>query len=160
MSTLTMNGDIIKINEHKAFNYVSLGKAAKLTGKSKPTISAACRPKLDKTGKEIAPARINATQENGQYQIEVGELFRVYPAVTEEKYDPVEKPPHYTLGNGMQCIEYIKQVLSAEEFKGYCNGNVIKYLHRHSYKNNPVEDIRKAKWYLERMLETMQEIHK
>ena len=28
MSTLTMNGDIIKIDEHKAFNYVSLGKAA------------------------------------------------------------------------------------------------------------------------------------
>ena len=75
-------------------------------------------------------------------------------------HDPVNIPAHYKLGNGVECIDYIKQVLTPEEFKGYCHGNLIKYQHRHGYKGNPVEDIEKAEWYLRKMLETMKEIHK
>ncbi len=44
--------------------------------------------------------------------------------------------------------------------KGYCHGNLIKYQHRHGYKNKPVEDMEKAEWYLRKMLEVMKEIHK
>jgi hypothetical protein len=76
------------------------------------------------------------------------------------KYDPVNSPAHYKLSGGIECIDYIKQVLTPEEFKGYCHGNLIKYQHRHGYKGNPVEDIEKAEWYLRKMLETMKEIHK
>tara|TARA_R100001594_G_scaffold121566_1_gene157464 strand:- start:4128 stop:4412 length:285 start_codon:yes stop_codon:yes gene_type:complete len=74
-------------------------------------------------------------------------------------YDPVNKPVHYNL-TGIECIDYIKQVLGIDGFIAYCHGNVIKYQHRHRYKTKPLEDMRKAQWYLERMLETMEEKHK
>jgi len=77
-----------------------------------------------------------------------------------KQFDPVNSPPHYTIGNGVECIEYIKQVLTPEEFKGYCHGNLIKYQHRHEYKGKPVEDMEKAQYYLNKLVETLKEIHK
>ena len=73
--------------------------------------------------------------------------------------DPVEKPFHYNTGE-VECIDYIKQVLGQDGFIAYCHGNMIKYQHRYKYKSNPVEDMHKAKWYLEKMLETMKEKYK
>ena len=63
--------------------------------------------------------------------------------------DRVNSPPHYNNG-GMECIDYIQQQL-CEHFSSYCQGNVIKYLHRWRYKNG-VEDLRKAEWYLKAMI--------
>jgi len=48
-------------------------------------------------------------------------------------------------------IEYIKQQLG-DCFTEYCEGNVIKYLHRWRYKNG-TEDLKKAQWYLNEMIE-------
>lgn len=73
-------------------------------------------------------------------------------------YDPVEKPEHYNQG-GIECIDYIRQVLGLEGFIGYCHGNMIKYQHRYRYKSNPKEDLEKANWYLARMREAMKEKH-
>ena len=39
-------------------------------------------------------------------------------------------------------------------------GNAIKYLSRHKYKGNPLEDLNKAKWYIERLIHNLQENHK
>ena len=75
-------------------------------------------------------------------------------------YSPVNIPVHYTIGDGIECIDYIKQTLGLEGFKAFCHGNVIKYQHRHTYKGNPVEDMEKAQWYLEKMIDTMKEIKK
>jgi hypothetical protein len=75
-------------------------------------------------------------------------------------YDPVNKPAHYNLGDGVECIDYIKQVLGKEGFIDYCHGNMIKYQHRYKYKRNAVEDMEKAQWYLNRMVETLKELHK
>jgi|TARA_R110000787_G_C13262466_1_gene430653 hypothetical protein len=77
-----------------------------------------------------------------------------------DNFDPVGKPAHYNLGGGVECIDYIKQVLGLDGFISYCHGNMIKYQHRHRYKSNPVEDMEKAQWYLNKMLETMKEKHK
>jgi hypothetical protein len=74
-------------------------------------------------------------------------------------YDPVNRPVHYNV-SGIECIDYIKQVLGVDGFIAYCQGNMIKYQHRHRYKNNPVEDMEKAQWYLNRMLEAMKEKRK
>ena len=35
-----------------------------------------------------------------------------------------------------------------------------RHQHRHGYKGNPIEDMEKAEWYLEKMLETMREMRK
>lgn len=67
--------------------------------------------------------------------------------------DMVNNPAHY--GNGkIECIEYIEDFLTTEEFIGYLRGNIAKYLHRYRYKNG-IEDLRKAEWYLNRLSQTM-----
>jgi len=64
------------------------------------------------------------------------------------KYDPVAKPAHYNHSGGIECIDYIRQVLGREGFIAYCRGNLIKYNHRAYYKGNPFEDLAKAEQYL------------
>ena len=69
--------------------------------------------------------------------------------------DMVEKPPHYNQG-GIECIEAIAVALGRDGFKGYLRGNVLKYLWRFEYKNG-VEDLKKARWYLDRLLAVVSE---
>lgn len=58
----------------------------------------------------------------------------------------VEHPKHYNTGK----IEVIDAI---EEWNmGFCDGNVIKYVARHKHKGKPIEDLKKAKWYLERLI--------
>ena len=53
---------------------------------------------------------------------------------------------HYKQG-GIECIDAIKASMSAEQFKGFCKGNVIKYLWRYEHKGGK-EDLKKAWDYL------------
>jgi hypothetical protein len=64
-------------------------------------------------------------------------------------FNPVDRPQHYGQGS-IECIEYIEDFLTHEEYVGYLRGNVAKYLHRWKYKNG-LEDLRKATWYLDRL---------
>lgn len=66
--------------------------------------------------------------------------------------DMVNHPPHYNK-YGVECIEAIKSA-TGEGFEYYLQGNVIKYLWRYRYKNG-VEDLKKANWYLELMMEVV-----
>lgn len=70
----------------------------------------------------------------------------------EEEGDPVNHPYHYTSGD-IECIDAIRASMSHEAFCGYLKGNVIKYLWRYQLKVNPVEDLKKADWYLEKLEE-------
>ena len=65
--------------------------------------------------------------------------------------DNVNHPAHYTAGN-IECIEAIKESMTHRAFMGYCKGNVIKYLWRYENKNNPLEDLKKARWYIDTMI--------
>ena len=69
-----------------------------------------------------------------------------YPVKTSKTVDPVNNPAHYGTGR-IECIEYIKDFLTTEEYIGYLRGNVAKYLHRWRYKNG-LEDLKKAEVYL------------
>ena len=62
--------------------------------------------------------------------------------------DRVNHPPHYTAG-GIETIDFIE----AKDLN-YRLGNVIKYVSRAEKKENPLEDLKKAKWYLEREIAT------
>ena len=66
--------------------------------------------------------------------------------------DAVNNPSHYKTGD-IEGIDAIKASMSSEQFIGYLKGNVEKYVWRMSYKGRPVEDLRKARWYLDRMVE-------
>jgi len=71
------------------------------------------------------------------------------------KPEAVNNPAHYGTGK-IECIEYIKDFLTPEEFIGYLRGNIAKYLHRWRYKNG-LEDLKKAEWYLKYLIKFMQE---
>lgn len=65
--------------------------------------------------------------------------------------DNVAHPSHYTQGE-IECIDAMRAALSHEEFVGYLRANVIKYIWRFDRKGTPVEDLRKAAWYLDRLI--------
>lgn len=65
--------------------------------------------------------------------------------------DMVNNPMHYGAGK-IECIEYIEDMLTQEEYIGYLRGNIAKYLHRWRYKNG-LEDLKKAEWYGRRLIE-------
>lgn len=70
--------------------------------------------------------------------------------------DPVTKPAHYNSGN-IETIDYIVDVLGEYDAIHYCHGNVLKYLGSRLWnKGNPVQDARKAAWYLEKMITLME----
>lgn len=79
--------------------------------------------------------------------------FKPYVGVQEgfTLGDNVNNPSHYGQGK-IEAIEYISDFLTKEEYQGYLRGNIAKYLHRFPYKNG-IEDLRKAKWYLERLIQ-------
>lgn len=60
-------------------------------------------------------------------------------------------PSHYIFG-GIETIEYLKAKLTAEEYRGFLKGNVLKYVSRESEKNG-LEDLKKDKWYLDKLIE-------
>lgn len=60
-----------------------------------------------------------------------------------DKPDMVEHPPHYTSHpSGIECIQVTRHM-------GFSIGNAIKYLWRADEKGNAIEDLQKAKWYIE-----------
>lgn len=69
--------------------------------------------------------------------------------------DPVNHPDHYTQGQ-FEVIDVIEDNLGFEGFEGYCAGNVMKYVMRYRHKNG-LEDLKKARWYLNRLIEKLEE---
>ena len=69
--------------------------------------------------------------------------------------DPVNKPAHYRQG-GIECIDAIKASMTDEAFIGYCKGNTQKYLWRLGLKDSALQDAKKAQWYLNKLIETME----
>lgn len=63
--------------------------------------------------------------------------------------DEVNHPDHYTVGN-LETIEIIEDTV--EDPVSYAHGNALKYLCRFPHKGDPRKDLRKARWYIERIL--------
>ena len=75
-----------------------------------------------------------------------------------DKGDTVNHPMHYNNGD-IECIDAIEAMLTSEEFIGYLRGNSLKYRWRFRYKKQPVEDMLKARWYEERLLDFYKKIN-
>lgn len=61
--------------------------------------------------------------------------------------DDVNHPKHYTSHpSGVECIQVV-------EHMGFNLGNAIKYIWRADLKNDAIEDLRKAAWYVQREIE-------
>jgi len=64
--------------------------------------------------------------------------------------DPVHHPAHYTQHpSGIECI-------TVTEHMTFCLGNAVKYVWRAGLKSNdPVQDLEKARWYIDREIERL-----
>lgn len=69
--------------------------------------------------------------------------------MTSPSNDVVNNPLHYTQG-AIEVIDFIE-----DQDLDYREGNVIKYVCRYKYKNG-LEDLKKAQWYLNRLIETLE----
>lgn len=69
--------------------------------------------------------------------------------------DNVNHPKHYT-STKIETIDIIQDKLTAEAFEGFCIGNAMKYLTRYKLKNG-LEDLQKARWYLDKIISVKEE---
>jgi len=68
----------------------------------------------------------------------------------EQNQDMVNSPAHYNKA-GIETIDALEAMLT-NGFDYYLQGNIVKYLWRYRYKNG-VEDLKKAQWYLNKLIE-------
>ena len=70
--------------------------------------------------------------------------------------DNVNSPKHYTNG-AIEVIDYVEQVTSSYPAEtAFSIGNVIKYVSRSPHKGQELEDLKKARWYLDRAIKKME----
>lgn len=67
-----------------------------------------------------------------------------------------ERVSHYCK-DGIECIDAIKAALGPVQFQGYVRGNAMKYLWRYPFKGSPVSDLKKARVYLDWLIESVEE---
>jgi hypothetical protein len=73
--------------------------------------------------------------------------FKKEKKLSSSAHDPVNHPKHYTEHpSGIECIQIT-------EHMGFNLGNALKYIWRADLKNNAVEDLQKAVWYINREIE-------
>lgn len=74
----------------------------------------------------------------------------------EAKADSVSSPSHYRAGS-VECIDAIDAALAGvkDPLSGFYVAQVIKYLWRHEKKGKPLEDLKKAQWYLNRLVKKL-----
>ena len=75
---------------------------------------------------------------------------RLFKPTTEDtmtddnKPDLVNHPPHYTQHpSGIECIQITEHL-------NFCLGNAVKYIWRRGEKDDEIQDLRKAAWYINR----------
>lgn len=72
-----------------------------------------------------------------------------------EKFDPVDVPQHYASGS-LECKDWIRAMLTVEEYRGWLKGNALKYIWRYEDKGKPIQDISKARKYLEFLIDDLE----
>ena len=70
--------------------------------------------------------------------------------------DIVNHPQHYISENGLETIDVIEAFTSdLKGMEAVCTANILKYICRWNHKNG-LQDLKKARWYLERLIGTIE----
>ena len=93
--------------------------------------------RTEKMAKSIAVARQRMAEQAPQYNIDD---------------DKVQSPSHYA-DSDIECIDAMRASMTKEAFSGYCKGNVIKYIWRFEKKGEGTRDLKKAKVYLQWLID-------
>lgn len=76
-----------------------------------------------------------------------------------KKHDAVNHPSHYTQGE-VECIDAIASAcINKQGIEAVCAANIIKYLWRYESKNG-IEDVKKAQWYLQKLIKELEKQQK
>lgn len=105
---------------------------------------------------EIKQHGVRVRWDDGREVTHAKETVVIITKAEESTSDPVNQPQHYASGE-IECIDAIRASMSKEAFCGYLKGNVQKYMWRYEKKVNPVEDIKKARWYSERLIKELED---
>jgi hypothetical protein len=68
------------------------------------------------------------------------------------KKEMIDHPKHYNTGK-IEVIEFIKSLGMHEDF---CIANAIKYISRYKHKEDPIGDLKKAKWYIDYLINELE----
>ena len=63
--------------------------------------------------------------------------------------DIVNRPPHYNQSNDIECIDAMRAAYGDEALENHCVMNAFKYIWRAPLKGNAIEDLAKARWYID-----------
>ena len=84
--------------------------------------------------------------------VSAGSSFEKKVAKEQKKEDKVNHPSHYTQGK-VECIDAIEAAtVHKNGLDAVCTANIIKYIWRCEHKNG-LEDLKKARWYLDKMIQ-------
>ena len=75
------------------------------------------------------------------------------PKCKEPKKEHVEHPSHYNAIPNWEVIDTIQRDLSSEEYVGFLKGNILKYRLRAGHKGDALQDIAKADYYKNLLIE-------
>lgn len=72
--------------------------------------------------------------------------------------DLVNHPEHYISETGLETIDVIEAfTVDLKGIEAVCTANVLKYICRWKYKNG-LQDLKKARWYLERLIKHVENL--
>ena len=134
--TATVNEVAKKFNTTYQTAYMVRREMQNKTPKAKPLTGKFKRIAVFSSGKSIT----DMIREQGGPTDE--EMMNAPP-----KSDPVNHPAHYKVG-GIETIDFIEA-----KALGYHLGNAVKYITRADHKGNRLQDLQKAKWYIDRAIE-------
>ena len=80
-----------------------------------------------------------------------------YAEIEKVRQDIINSPGHYA-DSTIECIDAMEAMMTPEQFIGYLRGNVFKYQWRYEKKNG-IEDLKKAQWYLDKLVSKVNEKH-
>ena len=126
-------GEVI-VSKNKAFRFYSLN----------------IEPHTSIVWKQIENPNLATDKEIEQV---INEEYKKDSSINKDKQDMIN-PSHYKKG-GIEAIEYMKAKSTPEEFKGHLRLTALKYLSRYGQKDNELQELEKAKWYLDRLIQEL-----
>jgi hypothetical protein len=82
--------------------------------------------------------------------------IKITKLASKSELDMVNHPSHYETGK-FECIEVMLETQGEEAVMDFCLCNAFKYIYRHNRKNG-IEDIKKAKWYIDKYIELVGDV--
>jgi len=114
------------------------------------------KKKKNKTGQQTHDEFLSEQMKKGAEEVMTDGLFTKFVGEKDffsddmKQKDMVNHPEHYNQYE-IECIDAIKAA-TGDGFEPYLQGNILKYLWRYNYKNG-IEDLKKAQWYLSKLIE-------